>query len=84
MMLVKTFIMFLETIRSIFKTHIGAYFVIGVCASLIDISVFINFTSEWSPKRQFYEPKVIVPAGIISWRDLTPRNIELAVAKEPD
>ena len=41
MMQVKTFIMFLETIRSIFKTHIGAYFVIGVCASLIDISVFI-------------------------------------------
>ena len=50
----------------------------------IDINVFINFTSEWSPKKQFYEPKVIVPAGIISWRDLTPRNIELAVAKEQD
>ena len=50
----------------------------------IDINVFINFTSEWSPKRQFYEPKVIVPSGIISWRDLTPRNIELAVAKEQD
>jgi len=50
----------------------------------LDINVFINFTSEWSPKKQFYEPKVIVPAGIISWRDLTPRNIELAVAKEPD
>jgi hypothetical protein len=50
----------------------------------LDINVFINFTSEWSPKKQFYEPKVIVPAGIISWRDLTPRNIELAVAKAPD
>ena len=50
----------------------------------LDINVFINFTSEWSPKKQFYEPKVIVPEEIISWRDLTPRNIELAVAKEPD
>ena len=50
----------------------------------LDINVFINFTSEWSPKRQFYEPKVVVPSGIISWRDLTPRNIELAVAKEQD
>jgi len=50
----------------------------------LDINVFINFTSEWSPKRQFYEPKVIVPSEIISWRDLTPRNIELAVAKEQD
>jgi len=48
----------------------------------LDINVSISFTSEWSPKKQFYEPKVIVPAGIISWRDLTPRNIELAVAKE--
>ena len=50
----------------------------------LDINVFINFTSQWSPKKQFYEPKVIVPSGIISWRDLTPRNIELAVAKEQD
>ena len=50
----------------------------------LDINVSISFTSEWSPKKQFYEPKVIVPAEIISWRDLTPRNIELAVAKEPD
>ena len=48
----------------------------------LDINVSISFASEWSPKKQFYEPKVIVPAGIISWRDLTPRNIELAVAKE--
>ena len=50
----------------------------------LDINVSISFASEWSPKKQFYEPKVIVPAGIISWRDLTPRNIELAVAKEQD
>ena len=48
----------------------------------LDINVSISFASEWSPKKQFYEPKVIVPAGIISWRDLTPRNIELAVANE--
>jgi YbbR domain-containing protein len=48
----------------------------------LDINVSISFASEWSPKKQFYEPKVIVPVGIISWRDLTPRNIELAVAKE--
>jgi len=33
--------MLLETIKSIFRTHIGAYFIIGVCASIIDISVFI-------------------------------------------
>ena len=47
-----------------------------------DIFVFIDFTSQWSPKKQFYEPTILVPDEIISWKDLTPRNIELAVAKE--
>ena len=47
-----------------------------------DIIVFIDFTSQWSPKKQFYEPTILVPDEIISWKDLTPRNIELAVAKE--
>ena len=47
-----------------------------------DIIVFIDFTSQWSPKKQFYEPTILVPEEIISWKDLTPRNIELAVAKE--
>ena len=49
-----------------------------------DISVSIDFTSQWSPKKQFYEPTIIVPEEIVKWKDLTPRNIELAVAKESD
>jgi len=49
-----------------------------------DISVTIDFTYQWSPKMQFYEPTVIVPDEILNWKDLTPRNIELAVAKELD
>ena len=49
-----------------------------------DISVTIDFTYQWSPKLQFYEPRVVVPDEILSWKDLTPRNIELAVAKESD
>ena len=49
-----------------------------------DISVTIDFTYQWSPKMQFYEPRVVVPDEILSWKDLTPRNIELAVAKESD
>ena len=49
-----------------------------------DISVIIDFTYQWSPKMQFYEPRVVVPDEILSWKDLTPRNIELAVAKESD
>ena len=49
-----------------------------------DIYVSIDFTSQWSPKKQFYEPTILMPEEIISWKDLTPRNIELAVAKESD
>ena len=49
-----------------------------------DIIVSIDFTYLWSPKKQFYEPKIFVPDQIVSWKDLTPRNIELAVAKESD
>ena len=49
-----------------------------------DIIVSIDLTYLWSPKKQFYEPKIIVPDQIDSWKDLTPRNIELAVAKESD
>ena len=49
-----------------------------------DIIVSIDFTSQWSPKKQFYEPNIIVPEEIVKWKDLTPRNIELAVAKESD
>ena len=31
-----------------------------------DIIVFIDFTSQWSPKKQFYEPTILVPDEIIS------------------
>ena len=47
----------------------------------IDISVTVDFTS-WSINQSFYEPKVMIPFNILNWRDLSPRKIELGVARE--
>ena len=32
--------------------------------------------------KQFYEPKVEIPQDLLEWGDLSPRNLELAVARE--
>ncbi len=47
-----------------------------------DIKVIIDFQKQWTPRQQFYEPAVTVPAGIIEWGDLSPRNLELVVTRE--
>ena len=46
-----------------------------------DISVFVDF-KLWSISQSFYEPKVTIPYDILNWRDLSPRTIELGVARE--
>ena len=46
-----------------------------------DISVSVDFTS-WTIDQSFYEPKVSIPFDILNWRDLSPRKIELGVARE--
>ena len=46
-----------------------------------DISVSVDFTS-WSMNQSFYEPIVSIPFNILKWRDLSPRKIELGVARE--
>jgi YbbR domain-containing protein len=46
-----------------------------------EIEVIINF-NEWDYQKQFYEPEVIVPANVLELRDLSPRNLEIAVARE--
>lgn len=46
-----------------------------------DIRVTIDFSEQWRNKQQFYEPRVVVPEGVISWQDLSPRNVELVVTK---
>ena len=46
-----------------------------------DILVNVDFNS-WSIKQNFYEPQVSFPFYILDWRDLSPRTIELGVARE--
>ena len=46
-----------------------------------DIEVFVDF-NKWSINKSFYEPEVLFPIEILEWRDLSPRSIELGVARE--
>ena len=45
------------------------------------IRVLIDF-SDWNHLKQFYEPSVIPPLDILAWRDLSPKNLEIGVARE--
>jgi len=47
----------------------------------IDISVIVDFKS-WKLEKNFYTPKISVPFNILNWKDLSPRTIELGVARE--
>ena len=46
-----------------------------------EIRVVINF-NDWNHQKQFYEPRVIIPNDILDWRDISPKNLEIAVARE--
>ncbi len=46
-----------------------------------DISVIVDFNS-WKLGKNFYVPKITVPFDILNWKDLSPRTIELGVARE--
>ena len=47
----------------------------------LDISVIVDFKS-WKLEKNFYTPKISVPFNILNWKDLSPRTIELGVARE--
>jgi len=46
-----------------------------------DISVIVDFSS-WEMDKNFYMPKVLIPFDILNWKNLSPRTIELGVARE--
>ncbi len=46
-----------------------------------DIQMTIDFNHQWNLNKQFYEPQVIVPNGVIDWQDISPPNIELIVTQ---
>ena len=45
-----------------------------------DINIIVDF-NDWDINKIFYNPEVIIPHNIISWNDLSPRNIELGVVR---
>ena len=47
----------------------------------VDISVIVDF-KLWKLEKNFYTPKITVPFDILNWKDLSPRTIELGVARE--
>ena len=47
----------------------------------IDILVIVDFNS-WNLEKNFYTPQITVPFDILNWKDLSPRTIELGVARE--
>ena len=46
-----------------------------------DILVIVDF-KDWQLEKNFYSPDVSVPFDILSWTDLSPRTIEIGVARE--
>ena len=46
-----------------------------------DIKVIVDF-NDWSHLKQFYEPKVTIPKNLLDWRDISPKNVEIGVARE--
>ena len=46
-----------------------------------EIKVFVDF-DNWNNQIQFYEPRVELPKDILSWKDLSPKSLEIAVARE--
>jgi hypothetical protein len=47
-----------------------------------DIDVYFNFQKNWKRGENYYVPTVELPAGIISWSNLTPRRIEVRILRE--
>ena len=46
-----------------------------------DIKIIVDF-NDWNHLKQFYEPKVSIPKDLLEWRDISPKNVEIGVARE--
>ena len=46
-----------------------------------DIKIIVDF-NDWNHLKQFYEPKVSIPKDLLDWRDISPKNVEIGVARE--
>ncbi|MFQ6673201.1 MAG: hypothetical protein ACE5GH_00280 [Fidelibacterota bacterium] len=46
-----------------------------------DIEVFVDFETQWKKTELYYKPTVVVPSDVLKWRDLSPKTVELVVAR---
>ena len=46
-----------------------------------DIDIIIDF-NNWNHQIQFYEPEVVIPNDVLEWGDISPRSLEMGVARE--
>ena len=65
--------------QTVSLTVIGGAFLISEIKPE-DILVTVDFKT-WSMNKSFYAPQVTFPIDILDWRDLSPRTIELGVAR---
>ena len=49
-----------------------------------DFFIYVDFEDQWSQKKQFYAPTVVIPNDVIEWQDLSPRSIELVVTRDSE
>ncbi|MFQ6613546.1 MAG: CdaR family protein, partial [Fidelibacterota bacterium] len=57
----------------------GVDYIAGITPD--DIQAVVDFENVWDPKRQFYQPEITVPAEVLKWQDLSPKNVELVVTR---
>lgn len=57
----------------------GVDFIAGLESS--DIEVFIDYKESRQRQQIYHKPTVNVPDDVLQWRDLSPKNIELAIAR---
>lgn len=47
-----------------------------------DIEVYIDFRKDWEQGKSAYVPEVVLPKGVLSWDNMTPRKVEIRVIRE--
>jgi hypothetical protein len=47
-----------------------------------DIKIYFDFNKNWRDGESYYIPTIELPPGIISWSEMTPRQIEVRIIRE--
>ncbi len=47
-----------------------------------DIRIVFDLANDWRPEQSLYVPRIELPDGVLSWRNLTPETFELRLIRE--